>query len=126
MVRKENKIRKQLKHSAERYADVFESAGFPLNFKTKEFQGLNFSRKLENTIPLPLEKVKIGFAPKTLTIHNNKTTSQVISNELKYFNQGAIFYRIFYKKYLFWVFLKLFFDVKQGNIAFSNIILNSN
>lgn len=67
------------------------------------------------------KKLKIGFAPKTLTIHNNKTTSQVISNELKYFNQGAIFYRIFYKKYLFWVFLKLFFDVKQGNIAFSNM-----
>ncbi len=67
------------------------------------------------------KKLKIGFVPKTLTIHNNKTTSQVISNELKYFNQGAIFYRIFNKKYLFWVFLKLFFDVKQGNIAFSNI-----
>ena len=63
LVRKENKIRKQLKHSAERYADVFESAGFPLNFKTKEFQGLNFSRKLKTTIPLPSEKVKIGFAP---------------------------------------------------------------
>lgn len=67
------------------------------------------------------KNLKIGFVPKTLTIHNNKTTTQVISNELKYFNQSAVFYRIFNKKYIFWVFLKLFFDLKQGNIAFSNI-----
>jgi glycosyltransferase involved in cell wall biosynthesis len=68
------------------------------------------------------EKLKIGFVPKTLTIHNNKTTSQVISNELKYFNQCAVFYRIFKKKYLFWVFLKLFFDIKQAKITFSDSI----
>ncbi len=67
------------------------------------------------------KKLKIGFVPKTLTIHNNKTTSQVISNELKYFNQSAVFFRIFKNSYLFWVFLKLFFDLKQGNIAFSNV-----
>ena len=65
--------------------------------------------------------LKIGFAPKTLATHNNKTTTQVIPNELKYFNQSAVFYRIFNKKYLFWVLLKLFFDLKQDKIAFSNI-----
>ena len=67
------------------------------------------------------KNLKIGFVPKTLTIHNNKTTTQVISNELKYFNQSAVFYRIFNKKYLFWVFLKLFFDLRHGKITFSNI-----
>ena len=67
------------------------------------------------------KKLKIGFVPKTLIIHNNKTTSQKISNELKYFNQSAVFFRIFKNNYLFWVFLKLFFDLKQGNIAFSNV-----
>lgn len=114
--------------------EVLNTSSIELVFKRKSIYNIvsfdeNFG--LGSFVPLGEEPIfiadakrkelKIGFAPKTLTIHNNKTTSQVISNESKYFNQGAIFYRIFRKKYIFWVFLKLFFDLKQGNIAFSNI-----
>ena len=67
------------------------------------------------------KKRKIGFVPHTLMMHNGFTTSSIIDQDLLYFNQGAIFYRIFKRKYFFWVFLKLFFDLKQGNIAFSNV-----
>lgn len=69
-----------------------------------------------------MKGLQLGFAPKTIATHNNKTTTQVISNEVKYYNQAAVFYRIFKNKYLLWVFLKLFFDLKQGNIAFLNVL----
>ena len=64
---------------------------------------------------------KIGFVPHTLMMHNGSTTSNRIEHGLLYFNQGAVFYRIFNNKYLFWVFLKLFFDLKHHKITFSNI-----
>ncbi len=67
------------------------------------------------------KKCKIGFVPHTLMMHNGFTTSSKIEQDLLYFNQGAVFYRIFNKKYLFWVFLKLFFDLIHGKITFSNI-----
>lgn len=63
LVRRENKIRKQLKHSSERYVDVFEKAGFPLNFKAEEFQGLNILPTKNSEVPLPKENIKIGIAP---------------------------------------------------------------
>lgn len=68
------------------------------------------------------KKIKIGFVPHTLMMHNGFTTSSKLKIDLLYFNQGAVFYRIFKNKYLFWVFLKLFFDLKQGKITFLNSI----
>lgn len=67
------------------------------------------------------KKCEIGFVPHTLMMHNGFTTSSKLKIDLLYFNQGAVFYRIFKNKYLFWVFLKLFFDLKHGKITFSNI-----
>ncbi len=52
--------------------------------------------------------LNIGFVPKT------------IFSEL-YFVQSAVFYRIFGKMYLFWVALKLFFDLKQSKINFTQV-----
>ena len=69
------------------------------------------------------KKCKIGFVPHTLMTHNGSTTSSKTDTNSLYFNQAAVFYRIFKNKYLFWVFLKLFFDLKQGNIAFSNVFM---
>lgn len=63
LVRRENKIRKQLNHSTERYADVFEKAGFPLQFATQEFQGLELEGSSNLEIDFPANKIKIGLAP---------------------------------------------------------------
>lgn len=98
---------------------IYNKVFFDENFGLGSF--INLGEEAIFIADAKMKKLKIGFVPKTLTIHSNKTTSQVLSSELKYFNQSAVFYRIFNKKYLFWVFLKLFFDLKQGNIAFSNI-----
>ena len=61
LVRKENKIYRPLKHSTERYIDVFKELGFK-EFAKKGLQqetiGLD-SRALRNTQP----KINIGFAP---------------------------------------------------------------
>lgn len=70
LVRKENKIRKPLMHSSERYAEVFENAGFPISFKSDEFQGLeNTSRDESNAEEFP--KNKVGIAP--LAQHSGKS-----------------------------------------------------
>ncbi len=65
--------------------------------------------------------LKIGFVPQTLLTHPQPTTSQKVPVLERYFHQSAVFYRIFGKMYLFWVALKLLFDLKQGKIAFKAI-----
>ncbi|MEZ0131355.1 hypothetical protein AB9T88_16925, partial [Flavobacterium sp. LBUM151] len=39
----------------------------------------------------------------------------------RYYIQGALFTRIFKRNYIFWIFIKLFFDLKQRKIEFRNI-----
>lgn len=63
LVRRENKISKQLKHSTERYADVFEKAGFPLNFKPEDFHGIVSQQISQDQFEFPENKIKIGLAP---------------------------------------------------------------
>jgi GT2 family glycosyltransferase len=62
--------------------------------------------------------LRIGFVPQTLLTHPQPTTSQKVPVLERYFHQSAVFYRIFGKMYLFWVALKLLFDLKQGKITF--------
>ena len=65
--------------------------------------------------------LNIGFVPKTILIHSDLSTGEkTIFSEL-YFVQSAVFYRIFGKMYLFWVALKLFFDLKQSKINFTQV-----
>jgi glycosyltransferase involved in cell wall biosynthesis len=65
--------------------------------------------------------LKIGFVPEELVSHSQPSTGQKTAISSIYFVQGAVFYRIFGKMYLFWIALKLFFDVKQGKINFTEI-----
>ena len=65
--------------------------------------------------------LNIGFVPKTILIHSDLSTGEkTIFSEL-YFVQSAVFYRIFGKMYLFWVALKLFFDLKQSKIKITQV-----
>lgn len=61
--------------------------------------------------------LKIGFVPQILLTHPQPTTSQKATVFEHYFHQSAVFYRIFGKMYLFWVVLKLLFDLKQRKIT---------
>ncbi len=61
--------------------------------------------------------LKIGFVPQVLLTHPQPTTSQKATVFEHYFHQSAVFYRIFGKMYLFWVVLKLLFDLKQRKIT---------
>ena len=65
--------------------------------------------------------LNIGFVPEELVSHLQPSTGQKTAISSIYFVQGAVFYRIFGKMYLFWIALKLFFDIKQGKINFLEI-----
>ena len=65
--------------------------------------------------------LKIGFVPQQLLSHSQQTTGNRTPVSEIYFVLGAVFYRIFGKMFLFWIALKLFFDIKQGKINFLEI-----
>ncbi len=66
--------------------------------------------------------LKIGFVPEILLTHSQPSTSYKTPASELYFVQSAVFYRIYGKMYLFWIALKLFFDVKQHKINFFDLI----
>ena len=65
--------------------------------------------------------LKMGFVPQILLTHSQFTTTQKATVLERYFYQSAVFYRIFGKMYLFWVVLKLLFDLKQHKIGLRTI-----
>ena len=70
---------------------------------------------------LKAKQKQLVFEPQIIVIHKNQTSSEKKSIDDKYYIQGALFSRIFKKKYLFWLYIKLFFDLKQNNIKFKNV-----
>lgn len=66
--------------------------------------------------------LKIGFVPEIILLHATPTTGYKTEPTTLYFVQSAVFYRIFGKMYLFWIALKLFFDVKQRKINFTAVV----
>ena len=65
--------------------------------------------------------LKMGFVPQILLTHSQFTTTQKTTVLERYFYQSAVFYRIFGKMYLFWVVLKLLFDLKQHKFGIRSI-----
>ena len=65
--------------------------------------------------------LKMGFVPEKLLSHSQPSTGIKTAVSEIYFVQSAVFYRIFGKMQLFWIALKLFFDLKQQKIKFSEI-----
>lgn len=65
--------------------------------------------------------MQIAFVPEIIVKHEKSTSSEKENLTEKYYNQGALFTRIFNKNYIFWIFVKLFFDLKQGKIKLSAI-----
>jgi Glycosyl transferase family 2 len=66
---------------------------------------------------------QINFIPETIVMHPSLTTSSKLTCLERYHIYGALYTRMFKNNYLFWIFLKLFFDIKQGKISIKNTIL---
>lgn len=66
--------------------------------------------------------LKIGFFPEILVAHIHASTGNKMDKYSLYYLQSALLYRIFPKMYLFWIFLKLFFDLKQNKIQFKTVL----
>ncbi|SHH04385.1 glycosyltransferase family 2 protein [Flavobacterium johnsoniae] len=70
---------------------------------------------------LKAKNKQLVFDPQVIVMHENPTSSEKRNITDKYYIQGALFSRIFKKKYIVWLFIKLFFDLKQNKINFRNI-----
>ena len=67
---------------------------------------------------LKSKKQQLVFEPKVIVQHPELTSSSKKSIEEKYYIQGALCTRIFKSNYIYWIFVKLFFDLKQRKIRF--------
>lgn len=80
--------------------------------------GSTFEMGEETTFLFDLKnkKKQLVFLPQVIVRHDFNTTSQKRSILENYYIQGALFTRIFNWKYKIWIFIKLFFDLKQRRI----------
>jgi hypothetical protein len=65
--------------------------------------------------------LKIGFVPEVLVVHSHLSTGHKTTVSMQYFIHSAVFFRIYGKMYLFWIALKLFFDLKHRKVRFREI-----
>lgn len=65
--------------------------------------------------------LNIGFIPAVLVAHAHLSTGHKTAISKQYFIHSAVFYRIYDKMYLFWIALKLFFDLKHRKVRFREI-----
>ncbi|MFQ6599351.1 glycosyltransferase family 2 protein [Flavobacterium sp. C3NV] len=67
------------------------------------------------------KKQQLVFEPEVIVKHPELTSSSKKSIEEKYYIQGALYTRIFKRNYIYWIFVKLFFDLKQHKIRFGKL-----
>lgn len=64
---------------------------------------------------------QLVFEPQIIVEHKNSTSSDKKDILDRYFISGALFTRIFKEKYIFWIFIKMFFDLKHKKIKMNNL-----
>ena len=67
------------------------------------------------------KKLSLAFCPAVICQHPQDTTPEKISIKQTYKIMGAVFYRIFKNYSVLWIFIKLFFDLKQRKIKIIQI-----
>ena len=67
------------------------------------------------------KKQQLVFEPEIIVKHRKQTSSDKKSITEKYYIQGALFTRIFKSNYIYWIFVKFFFDLKQQKIRFREL-----
>ncbi len=65
--------------------------------------------------------LQLSYYPETLNRHESPTSIQKIPFQERYKVQGAMTYAMFKRNAFFWLFLKIFFDIKQGGLHFKNL-----
>lgn len=67
---------------------------------------------------LKLENQQIAFENLIIVEHKGLTSSDKKGIKERYYIQGALLTRVFQSNYMFWLFVKLFFDLKQKKLGF--------
>ncbi|OXB22498.1 hypothetical protein B0A80_15420 [Flavobacterium tructae] len=67
------------------------------------------------------ENKQLVFVPEVIVKHHQQTSSDKKEVIERYYINGALFFRILKKKAILWLFIKLFFDLKQKNLKFTGI-----
>ncbi len=90
-------------------------------FNTDFGLGTNFPLGEEAIFVNELYKtgLKIIMEPRVINSHTGISTSERLTAGEKYFTLGAVYSVIFKGKYLLHIFIKLFFDLKQGLIKYN-------
>lgn len=70
---------------------------------------------------LKSKKQQLVFEPEVIVQHPELTSSAKKSIEEKYYIHGALCTRIFKNHYIYWIFVKLFFDLKQNKLGFGEL-----
>ena len=70
---------------------------------------------------LKLINQQIAFENLILVEHKGLTSSDKKGTKERYYIYGAVFTRVVKNNYTYWLFLKLFFDLKQNKIKLSAI-----
>lgn len=65
---------------------------------------------------------QLVFEPEVIVKHEELTSSNKKSIIERYYIQGALFTRIFKNNYIFWIIVKLFFDLKQHKLRFNSLL----
>ena len=95
------------------------------NIKFDENFGINATFGLGEEA-LFLKKIKdfgkrIVFVSQTIVQHESETTSVKNSLQKNYYGFGAFYKQLFPKHHYLWLFLKMFFDLKQKKIKFKEL-----
>ncbi len=65
--------------------------------------------------------LQVSYFPKILNIHTTPSSIEKVTIKERYQVQGAMTHAIFGKTAIFWVLLKIYFDVKQKTLSLSDI-----
>lgn len=64
---------------------------------------------------------QISYYNKAIVYHPVESTGTLYNHNLRYYTKGAILKYIYSSSYGLWIFIQLFFDVKQHKIKFSDV-----
>ncbi|SFE81012.1 glycosyltransferase family 2 protein [Flavobacterium xueshanense] len=96
---------------------------FNNNFDTDFGLGSSFMMGEETIFLSDLKKKKqnIIIVPKVIASHPAVSTDDKLNFEHRYYIQGAFLTRVLKNNYRKWIFLKLFFDIKQNKIKIDQV-----
>lgn len=68
------------------------------------------------------KKIDIYSYPKTIVVHPHLSTHTKVAVKDKYYIQGAFFSKLFSYNYMYWVLLKIMYELKQHKIKLNQVL----